>query len=108
MNSRNLTMLQKSVIAVLAIFLALAASARLTVITVIMRNDTAFQNTYEVTDIANGSITVVTIPPHKTSAIRLRSSGTLDDGYGDLYWRYKGNQGWNHAGLLRHGESVSL
>lgn len=72
-------------------------------------NDGGFQNTYELFDnVANKAMRDITLPPHGSIDISLRSSGALSDGYGSFKDRIKGNQTWNNHDLIRDGESRSL
>jgi hypothetical protein len=72
-------------------------------------NDGGFQNTYEMFDnVANQAIGDITLPPHGSTDIYLRSSGALNDGYGSFKDRIKGNQTWNNHDLIRDGENKSL
>ena len=76
------------------------------VITVIIENNSAFNNTFELYDnVCKLSATDKFIAAHKTATLFIC---VADTGYGSFKARQKGNQIWNNFDLVKNRESRSL
>jgi hypothetical protein len=77
-------------------------------ITITVTNHGSFDHTYEFKDGVSGRTWSQPVGAGASAQVSLHSNQSIDDGYGDLYWRPSGNSTWNHSSMLRHGEKVSL
>ena len=103
--------LVSKVLAIAIATLPLAAShsdAAMQSITVNVQNISTFDHTYEMVDNKSGRAWDQFVGAGKAVAIMLQSSQAVDDGYGDLNYRIKGNTTWNHNGHLKNGETYTL
>ena len=87
---------------------SLPAHAGMAMITVNVRNISTFDHVWQFHDNRSGRDFEVAVAAGGSAQIQLQSSGALDDGYGDVNYRIKGNTDWNHNALLRHGETMTL
>ena len=84
------------------------APAAMAQITVTVTNSGSFDHTYELKDGVSGRAWTQAIGAGGSVPVSLQSNQSLDDGYGDIYWRASGNSTWNHSSMLRNGEKVTL
>jgi hypothetical protein len=106
---KEIIMKRVFILMLLFVLIAVASHASMTTVTVTVRNESAFQNSFELFDNnANRSIGTITLAPHGSTKITLQSSQALDDGYGSFKSKKSDSGTWNNFSLLRNGESVTL
>lgn len=96
------------VLLALALASPMKSAAGMGDISVTVTNRGSFDRTFEFKDGVAGRSWTQQIAAGASVTLSLRSNQSLDDGYGDIYWRAAGNTTWNHSAMLRNGEAVSL
>ena len=81
---------------------------KLQYITVKCRSSSEIDLVYEMKDNGDGRIWDQFLRSGQTASISLQSNMDVDDGYGDLLYRVKGDAQWNQSGHLRNGETITL
>ena len=78
-------------------------------INVIVTNDSAFDNAYELFDnVCNQALAQLSLKAHGQATLAICSTGALSDGYGSFRSRKTDSNAWNNFDLIRNGEKRSL